>query len=70
MYQLKKMESSMEKERRVNQFDYKLLYRRNLPHIQVPGATIFVTFRLDGSIPEAVLERWRTEKKLLEMALI
>ena len=60
----------MEKERRVNQFDYKLLYRRNLPHIQVPGATIFVTFRLDGSIPEAVLERWRTEKKLLEMALI
>ena len=31
--------------------DYKLHYRRNLPHLQPPGATLFVTFRLAGSIP-------------------
>jgi putative transposase len=32
-----------------------LVYRRNLPHIQVPGGTYFVTFRLAGSIPADVL---------------
>ncbi|MFZ1629884.1 MAG: transposase [Anaerolineae bacterium] len=31
------------------------VYRRNLPHIQPPGATLFVTFRLAGSIPADVL---------------
>ncbi|MEW5986567.1 MAG: hypothetical protein AB1791_08045 [Chloroflexota bacterium] len=30
------------------------VYHRNLPHIQPPGATFFVTFRLAGSIPAAV----------------
>jgi REP element-mobilizing transposase RayT len=30
---------------------------------------LFVTFRLDGSIPEPVLEQWRIEKKRLEMTL-
>jgi REP element-mobilizing transposase RayT len=54
----------------MNQFDYKSTYRRNLPHIQPPGATLFVTFRLDGSIPEPVLEQWRIEKKRLEMTLM
>jgi REP element-mobilizing transposase RayT len=41
--------------------DYKPSYRRNLPHLQPPGATLFVTFRLAGSIPVAVLERLREE---------
>ena len=31
--------------------DYKPDYRRNLPHIQPPSATFFVTFRLAGSLP-------------------
>jgi putative transposase len=31
------------------------IYRRNLPHIQPPGATFLVTFRLAGSIPADVL---------------
>ena len=30
------------------------VYRRNLPHIQPPGATFFITFRLAGSIPAAI----------------
>ena len=40
----------------------KSFYRRNLPHIQTPGATLFVTFQLAGSIPQHILARWRTEK--------
>ncbi|HEY8205051.1 MAG TPA: hypothetical protein VIF81_10025 [Pyrinomonadaceae bacterium] len=34
---------------------YKSFYRRNLPHIQPVGATLFVTFRLAGSLPQQVL---------------
>jgi putative transposase len=34
--------------------EYQLAYLRHLPHIQPPGATLFVTFRLAGSIPAAV----------------
>ena len=30
----------------MSQFDYQESYDRNLPHIQPPGATLFVTFRL------------------------
>jgi putative transposase len=50
----------------MNQFEYQEFYCRNLPHIQPPEATLFVTFRLDGSIPEPVLEKWRMEKRLLK----
>jgi REP element-mobilizing transposase RayT len=50
----------------MSQFDYKQHYGRNLPHIQPPDATLFVTFRLAGSIPQSVLDDWRQEKKLLE----
>lgn len=43
----------------MSNYDYRLQYRRNLPHIQPPGATFFVTFRLAGSIPVAVLRELR-----------
>lgn len=54
----------------MSQFKYQQSYERNLPHVQPPEATLFVTFRLDGSIPESVLEQWRSEKKQLEMTLL
>ncbi len=54
----------------MNQFEYQEFYHRNLPHLQPPEATLFVTFRLDGSLPEAALEQWRIEKKRLEMTLL
>ncbi|HWO00295.1 MAG TPA: hypothetical protein VNS63_13610 [Blastocatellia bacterium] len=41
--------------------DYREFYRRNLPHFQPAGGTFFVTFRLAGSIPRAVIERWNVE---------
>jgi putative transposase len=42
--------------------EYKQFYRRKLPHIHSPGATLFVTFRLAGSIPKSVIEQWKQEK--------
>ncbi len=46
-----------------------LIYRRNLPHIQPPGGTFFVTFRLAGSIPADVLAMLHaeTERILAEL---
>ena len=45
----------------MNQFAYKNYYRRNLPHIQPEGATIFITFRLANSLPKEVIERLKSE---------
>lgn len=46
--------------------EYKQFYRRKLPHLHSPGATLFVTFRLAGSIPKSVIEQWKQEKLWLE----
>lgn len=50
----------------MSQDTLKSFYRRNLPHIQTPGATLFVTFQLAGSIPQHVLAQWRMEKLQFE----
>jgi len=49
--------------------EYQAFYRRHLPHVQLPGATLFITFRLAGSIPVAVLEQLRDEADLVEATL-
>ena len=41
----------------MNQFEYRPNYRRHLPHMQPPGASIFVTGRLAGSLPQEVIQR-------------
>ncbi len=46
----------------MSQNEPKSFYRRNLPHIQTPGATFFVTFQLIGSIPQHILTQWKMEK--------
>jgi putative transposase len=43
-------------------YEYKQFSRRTLPHIHSPGATLFVTFRLHGSIPKVVLRQWEHER--------
>lgn len=40
---------------------YQTAYRRRLPHIQPPAATLFVTFRLVNTIPVAVLRKLADE---------
>lgn len=41
-------------------------YRRRLPHWQPAGATIFLTWRLFGSLPQEALDRLAAERRLLE----
>ncbi len=41
-------------------------YNRNLPHIQPPGATFFITFRLAGSLPISVLMELQAETLRLQ----
>lgn len=50
-------------------YEFKQFRRRKLPHIHPPGAILFVTFRLTGSIPKNVVERWKAEKTWLEQQL-
>ncbi len=50
-------------------FKYKQLYRRKLPHIHSPGATLFITFRLKGSVPKSVIEKWKAERVEIEEIL-
>ena len=52
----------------MNQYNYKPYYHRNLPHIQPPSATFFVTFNLTGSIPKHIIQQYITEKRKLEAA--
>ncbi len=41
----------------MSQFDFDLFYERNLPHYQPEGATLFITFRLAGSLPKEVMDQ-------------
>ncbi len=50
----------------MSQFSFKNFYRRNLPHIQPEGATLFITFRLANSLPKEVVERLKAEKEEAE----
>lgn len=49
----------------MSHFSYKESYRRNLPHVQPPDATLFVTFRLAGSLPQSVIAQWNKEHQWL-----
>ena len=54
----------------MNQLSYKHTYVKNLPHIQPPGATLFVTYRLAGSLPASVIQRLMEEADKIENALL
>jgi putative transposase len=47
-----------------DRLSYKIDYRRNLPHIQPPGACFFITFRLAGSLPISVQRALRSEAEV------
>lgn len=51
-------------------YEFKQFSRRKLPHIHPPGAILFVTFRLAGSVPKPVLQEWKSEKEWLEHELL
>ena len=49
--------------------DYRPFYQRHLPHWQPPGATLFVTFRLAGSLPQVVIDELQAADRRRETAL-
>lgn len=48
---------------------HKCFYRRHLPHYQPLGATLFVTFRLAGSLPVAVVDELENCRREVEQRL-
>jgi len=48
---------------------YREFYRRYLPHWQPPDATLFVTFRLAGSLPQIVIEELRNGREAAKRKL-
>jgi hypothetical protein len=46
--------------------DYKQFSKRHRPHIHPPGAVLFVTYRLAGSIPKATMREYKARKEWLE----
>ncbi len=54
----------------MNRLRYREFYRRHLPHYQPPGATLFITFRLAGSLPAAVLRELDEETRRRERGLL
>ena len=46
-----------------------VFYERHLPHFQLAGATIFVTFRLAGSLPIKLLQSLDEEKRLMSFRI-
>lgn len=60
---------SPRRETPMSHLEYRLFYQRNLPHYQPAGATLFVTFRLAGSIPRAVQEKLIAERDQIDAVL-
>jgi len=50
----------------MSNLDHQVFYKRNLPHFQPPGATLFVTFRLAGSLPTRVVRGLQREYNYME----
>jgi len=50
----------------MRQYNYKELTARNLPHYHPPDATLFLTFRLAGTVPKPVMRQYASEKQWLK----
>lgn len=50
----------------MKEYVYKERTERNLPHRHSPNSSLFVTFRLAGSVPKAVLREYQAKKLWLE----
>ena len=49
--------------------EFQRVYRRHLPHYQLPGATLFLTYRLFGSLPKTVLLALKQERDIEELKI-
>ena len=46
-----------------NNLSFREFYKRRLPHIQIAGATYFITFRLANSLPIEAIDKLAEEKQ-------
>jgi REP element-mobilizing transposase RayT len=46
--------------------EYKEFYRRKLPHFHSIGSSLFITFRLAGSIPKKILHQYVAERSQID----
>jgi len=53
----------------VSNLDYKQFAERHRPRIHPPGAILFLTYRLAGSIPKATVREYKAKKEWLENEL-
>lgn len=49
--------------------DYKAFGRRHRPHLHPPGATLFLTYRLAGSVPLSIVREYKAKKEGFENEL-
>lgn len=49
---------------------YKQFSRRHLPHVNPPSRTLFLTYRLAGSIPQPLLRQYKTKNEWLQKELL
>jgi REP element-mobilizing transposase RayT len=49
---------------------YKQFTRRHRPHIHPPGAVLFITYRLAGSVPKSTVRDYKTKKEWLARGLV
>ncbi|MFQ5611904.1 MAG: transposase [Anaerolineae bacterium] len=49
--------------------EYQIAYRRHLPHFQPPGASLFITSRLAGSIPIEIQKQLMAETERVDTIL-
>ena len=54
----------------MGQFGYQQFAKRHRPHIHPPGAILFVTYRLAGSIPQSTVREYRAKKEWLDDQLV
>jgi REP element-mobilizing transposase RayT len=50
--------------------EYKQFSERHRPHIQPPGAIFFVTYRLAGSVPQAIVREYKAKRLWLKNQIL
>jgi len=48
----------------------KIRYRRRLPHIQPPGGTFSITYRLAGSLPKSIIQKLKDEYEGMRLEIL
>ena len=50
----------------MDKFDYKIFYKRHLPHYQPKDGYIFITYRFTFSLPREIIKKLAAQKQMFE----